>query len=177
MSCYCGSEIDFSACCEPLHKKTKQAETAEQLMRARYSAYVTADIDFLHDTLAPEARHDFDSKAAKQWAKQAKWQGLQILSTDKGNKNDSVGTVEFIATYHDGKEALDHHETSQFRKDNKTNSWYFVDGDAHTHPAGQGHHHHEKPQTVVRGQPKIGRNDPCSCGSGKKYKKCHGADE
>jgi preprotein translocase subunit SecA len=32
----------------------------------------------------------------------------------------------------------------------------------------------EKPETVVRGAPKVGRNDPCPCGSGKKYKQCHG---
>ena len=32
-----------------------------------------------------------------------------------------------------------------------------------------------KPTTVRRTQPKVGRNDPCPCGSGKKYKKCHGA--
>jgi preprotein translocase subunit SecA len=30
-------------------------------------------------------------------------------------------------------------------------------------------------QQVVRGADKVGRNDPCPCGSGKKYKKCHGA--
>jgi uncharacterized protein YecA (UPF0149 family) len=30
-------------------------------------------------------------------------------------------------------------------------------------------------QPVYRTEPKIGRNDPCPCGSGKKYKKCHGA--
>jgi preprotein translocase subunit SecA len=30
-------------------------------------------------------------------------------------------------------------------------------------------------QQVVRGQEKVGRNDPCPCGSGKKFKKCHGA--
>ena len=30
-------------------------------------------------------------------------------------------------------------------------------------------------QTVRRDEPKVGRNDPCPCGSGKKYKKCHGA--
>jgi len=30
-------------------------------------------------------------------------------------------------------------------------------------------------QTVRRDAPKVGRNDPCPCGSGKKYKKCHGA--
>lgn len=32
----------------------------------------------------------------------------------------------------------------------------------------------QKPQTVKREQPKVGRNDPCTCGSGKKYKKCCG---
>jgi preprotein translocase subunit SecA len=31
------------------------------------------------------------------------------------------------------------------------------------------------PKTVRRDEPKVGRNDPCPCGSGKKYKKCHGA--
>jgi preprotein translocase subunit SecA len=34
-----------------------------------------------------------------------------------------------------------------------------------------------KPETVRRDRPKVGRNDPCPCGSGKKYKKCHGRDE
>jgi preprotein translocase subunit SecA len=34
-----------------------------------------------------------------------------------------------------------------------------------------------KQETVVRTQPKVGRNEPCPCGSGKKYKKCHGATE
>ena len=34
-----------------------------------------------------------------------------------------------------------------------------------------------KAETVARQTPKVGRNDPCPCGSGKKYKKCHGASE
>ncbi len=34
-----------------------------------------------------------------------------------------------------------------------------------------------KPATVRRTQPKVGRNDPCPCGSGKKYKHCHGAQQ
>ncbi len=33
----------------------------------------------------------------------------------------------------------------------------------------------QKVETVRRTEPKVGRNDPCPCGSGKKYKKCHGA--
>ena len=35
----------------------------------------------------------------------------------------------------------------------------------------------QKVETVRRAGPKVGRNDPCACGSGKKYKKCHGANE
>jgi hypothetical protein len=33
-----------------------------------------------------------------------------------------------------------------------------------------------KVETIHRNTPKVGRNDPCPCGSGKKYKKCHGAE-
>ena len=32
-----------------------------------------------------------------------------------------------------------------------------------------------KAQPIQRQEAKVGRNDPCPCGSGKKYKKCHGA--
>jgi preprotein translocase subunit SecA len=47
-----------------------------------------------------------------------------------------------------------------------------------SHPGAPGEEG-EKPRadTVTRSQPKVGRNDPCPCGSGKKYKKCHGASE
>jgi len=35
-----------------------------------------------------------------------------------------------------------------------------------------GHHHHAPGVTYQRSAPKVGRNDACPCGSGKKYKKC-----
>ena len=40
--------------------------------------------------------------------------------------------------------------------------------DQHDH----GHHHHAPAGPFVRSRPKVGRNEPCPCGSGKKYKKC-----
>jgi preprotein translocase subunit SecA len=43
--------------------------------------------------------------------------------------------------------------------------------------ADGGHTGREKQKTVRREQPKVGRNDPCPCGSGKKYKKCHGRED
>ena len=46
-----------------------------------------------------------------------------------------------------------------------------------SHPGADGEAEAPKQETVTRGQPKVGRNDPCPCGSGKKYKKCHGASE
>ncbi len=175
MKCPCQSNLDFEKCCEPLLKGQQFAKTAEQLMRSRYTAYVNANIDYLKETLAPESQHDFDAKSAKQWAKQAVWKGLKINSTKLGTEKDTTGIVEFTATYKQGSETLDHHEVSTFKKEN--DKWYFIDGESHTHKEGEAHgHHHEKPQTVVRDQPKIGRNDPCTCGSGKKYKKCCGVD-
>jgi hypothetical protein len=48
-----------------------------------------------------------------------------------------------------------------------------VTGHAHHH----GDHDEHAPEVpFVREQPKVGRNDPCTCGSGKKFKKCHGAN-
>ena len=45
-------------------------------------------------------------------------------------------------------------------------------GHVHGPSCNHGHHHHGAQSPVVRAQPKIGRNDLCPCGSGKKYKKC-----
>lgn len=46
----------------------------------------------------------------------------------------------------------------------------------HVHGPDCDHEHeHEAQEPFRRAEPKPGRNDPCSCGSGRKYKKCHGA--
>lgn len=176
MNCPCQSQKSFETCCKPFLTGEAMPETAEQLMRSRYTAFTKVDVEYLKKTLAPESRGDFDINSTKKWAEQAVWKGLQILSTDNGQATDKKGTVEFIATYQTEGQGLDHHEVAQFRKADN-GQWLFVDGESHTHGEGEGHsHHHEKPVTVVREQPKIGRNDPCFCGSGKKYKKCHGVN-
>jgi len=56
------------------------------------------------------------------------------------------------------------------RHDEATNIGFSEDQQAALGPQGEG----GKPQTFRREQPKVGRNDPCPCGSGKKYKKCCG---
>lgn len=156
--CPCGSGAAFAECCEPILQRTKHAETPEQLMRARYSAYATADIDFLHDSLLPEARGDFDPEGTKGWATGSEWRGLEIVHAEAG---ESEGTVEFIATFTQQGNEVRHHELSRFRKSDGI--WYLVDGKT------------VGPKPVKREIPKVGRNEPCLCGSGKKYKKCCGA--
>ncbi len=170
--CPCQSEQEFSACCEPYIKGQAWPDTAEKLMRSRYTAFSLSEVDYLKSSLAPESRKDFNAHETREWSQNAKWKGLRINSKKLGEAGDQTGEVEFTATYNYKGENLDHHETSQFLK-NSEGHWMFVDGDGHTHAEGEGHHH-AKPQTHIREEPKIGRNDPCTCGSGKKYKKCCG---
>ncbi len=175
MLCPCQSTNEYSNCCEPYVIGRASAPTAEALMRSRYSAYTLHNIDYIKKTLAPESQRDFDAKSTLKWATESEWQGLKILSAKKGLETDSTGVVEFVATFKNSGKLIDHHEVSQFRKA-ANGAWMFVDGDAHTHPGGEGHTHAlEKRGTIINEQPKIGRNDPCPCGSGKKYKKCCGA--
>lgn len=124
-------------------------------MRARYSAYAVSDVDFLHDSLHPDGRSDFDFEATQKWAESSEWLSLKVLDTKSGGENDKVGIVDFSASYKtaDGVQH-DHRERSHFKK--VDDQWYFCDG-----------------QGIALKKP--GRNDPCICGSGKKYKKCCGA--
>jgi SEC-C motif-containing protein len=159
-SCPCGSGLEFAECCELIHLGKAKAETAEALMRARYSAYVTANVDFLGESLDEEGREAFDADSAREWAENATWQSFEVVSVEGGTADDDDGLVEFRAVYETNGSMQEHHERSYFQKiDGK---WCFIDGEVSgTDP-------------YVREGPKVGRNDPCPCGSGKKHKKCCG---
>lgn len=174
MSCPCGSTLTLEKCCKPFIQDKTLPETAEQLMRSRYTAYTLHEVDYLKETLSPESREDFDEKATRDWATKTKWKKLSILSTKKGLASDQKGTVEFCAQFEYDGQDLQLHEISEFKKD-KSGRWFYVDGEAHTHPAQENvEEAHKKPETFVRSTQKIGRNDPCPCGSGNKFKKCCG---
>jgi SEC-C motif domain protein len=157
--CHCGSEKPFAECCEPIIKGAP-APTAEALMRARYSAYVTCDIDFLKSSLAPSERHDFDPEQARNWSQDSTWLGLTINSVKDGGENDQTGQVDFTASFEYQGGRQEHHERAEFHRIGGV--WHYTDGRMRSH------------DPIVRG-PKVGRNDPCPCGSGKKFKKCCGA--
>lgn len=157
------SKTSYEECCAPFVTGKKKAPTAEKLMRSRYSAYVVKNIDYIDQTQITLPGETFDKEEALKWADSSEWMGLEIKSTKKGDTADNTGIVEFIAHYKDkasGTE-LRHHETSLFQRDGS--DWKFKEGQIHG------------AQPVKRLEPKLGRNDLCSCGSGKKYKKCCGA--
>jgi len=158
--CPCDSGKEYDACCGPIINGSKEAPTAEALMRSRYSAYAKGAVDHLTDSLHPDHRDGYDPASVKQWADNADWLKLEVVNTSAGGENDNQGTVEFIATYREEGITHAHHEVAEFSRLN--GKWYFTDGKLVT------------PGTVRNPGPKVGRNDPCPCGSGKKYKKCCG---
>ena len=75
-----------------------------------------------------------------------------------GGADDDTGEVSFCARYSVHGMPQELREDAFFRKED--GRWFYVDGNVHAK------------QPVRREEPKVGRNDPCPCGSGKKYKKC-----
>ena len=159
MSCPCGVGESYESCCEPIIKGGRPA-TAEALMRARYTAYARGEIDFLMDSLHPDAAKDSDRKSTEVWAKSADWQGLEILTVSGGKEKDDTGIVEFVAKFSIKGQLQRHHERAEFRR--HRGSWTFYDG-KQIHPG-----------PVEGPLIKLGRNDACPCNSGKKFKKCCG---
>ena len=159
LACPCGSEKTYAICCEPFHLGKAKAETAEKLMRSRYAAYAVGSIDYIGKTNDPRTGENFDREAAETWSKKSEWLGLTIMATKAGLAGDLSGEVEFKAKFKmDGSETV-HHEVSLFRFEPKESQWYYTDGKEIREP-------------ILRSEPKVGRNDPCPCGSGKKMKKC-----
>lgn len=159
-TCPCGSSRPFAECCRPIITGEARAETAEQLMRSRYSAYVKKEMAWLRESLHPDHRADYDEASSRAWAERAEWHGIEILNRVKGGPADEQGTVEFVVSFTENDVRQEHREVSSFQKTG--GAWYFTTGK----PLG--------PRPVVRQGPKAGRNDPCPCGSGKKFKKCCG---
>lgn len=158
--CPCDSELEYAECCGRFHDTDAHPETCEELMRARYSAFVKNKIDFVASTHTPDTE-DFDIAEAQEWAINSNWKLLEIVDTDKGGPQDDTGTVEFKAYYSDkNDEHYIHHEFSSFKKVDE--KWLYAEGKL----IGA--------DTYKRATPKVGRNEPCPCGSGKKHKKCCG---
>ena len=177
------SPLLYKDCCQPYHEAVYheavyhdalcngevgkaegiKAETAERLMRTRYSAFVLIRPDYIIKTTLPAQQNLLDIKAIESWAKETNWAGLEIVAhTPKLGKRHAQ--VEFKAYFNikDNTASLEekmqaHHELSTFVKvKDKVNNdvrWYFLD------------------PTVAMS---VSQKQPCICGSGEKFKRCCG---
>ena len=152
--CPCGSGLSLGDCCGPLLSGRTLAATAEALMRSRFTAFVRGDRVYLlsswHGSTRPASLDPDD---------QPRWHSLRVLRTEDGGPGDETGLVEFRA------EGIAHGRPVQLREVSRFvcehGCWQYLDG--RVIPA-------DRPAARV----KTGRNDPCPCGSGRKFKKCCG---
>jgi SEC-C motif domain protein len=143
----------YDYCCGAVLSGRKNAATAEDLMRSRYSAYVLGDASYLMRTWHSSTRPvDMDPATFPNWC------GLEIIRTEKGRADDEEGVVEFKARAISRKKMIELHEVSRFVKE--AGQWLYVAGDICEDGPGAGD---------------VGRNSPCPCGSGRKFKKCCGS--
>ncbi|MBF0785224.1 YchJ family protein [Muribacter muris] len=147
--CPCQSTMPYAQCCRPFHTGEQLPQTAEQLMRSRYTAYTRQDIDYIVNTTVPSQQPLLDRKAMQQWAATTRWAGLTIVA-HQPQLGKLHSSVEFHAFFDTENGRQSHHERSLFvRIDGR---WYFVD------------------PTV----PLPTQKARCLCGSGKKFKHCCG---
>jgi SEC-C motif-containing protein len=100
----------------------------------------------------PSKQNASNRNQLKRTIHEIKWLGLKVLKTEIDPTNPQIGFVEFAAFF-ENSETGQLHEKSKFVHEN--GNWYYLDGEF-------------MPPLV------FGRNEPCWCGSNKKYKKCHG---
>ncbi|MFC1750029.1 YchJ family protein [Pseudomonadota bacterium] len=147
--CPCGSGESYAQCCQPYHQHEQIAQTPEQLMRSRYSAYVKRETDYILETWHEDTRpKTMELEADVQW--------LGVKVGDASEDGDE-GFVEYIARFKHGGKGQRLHERSRFVRE--TGQWLYVDGQYYDVPS----------------EKKVGRNETCPCGSGKKYKRCCGS--
>ncbi|OZG72027.1 zinc chelation protein SecC [Hahella sp. CCB-MM4] len=143
--CPCGSGKNYQACCEIYHQG-QAAPDPESLMRSRYTAFSGSMWQYLLDTWHSSTRPaSLGNDDPVEWFK---------LEVHESSADSDKGKVSFSATFRQAGKWMQLRENSRFLHEN--GRWYYVDGDAEW----------------VELDP--GRNDPCPCGSGKKFKKCCG---
>jgi SEC-C motif domain protein len=150
--CPCGNKKAAKYCCQMYLSGKKQPETAEKLMRSRYTAFCQGKVDYLIATLHPDKRKSGDRAELINSIQNTQWLGLTIINTNQGKKNETIGYVEFEAIYQ-VTEPRQLHERSQFVK--IEGQWFYVTGEI-------------LPGTIPKA------NQPCWCRSGKKFQQCHG---
>jgi SEC-C motif-containing protein len=175
-ACPCGTQKAFKDCCEPYILGDINAPSPEALMRSRYSAYATKN--FVYVALSYAINHvpapavdinlpdiEVQNSAVATIKRPVTISGSDIESSSEGTlwckldvlsafELEGKGEVEFVAYYKIKGQFFAMHERSRFT--NIDGKWFYEDGDML-----------HKTRSL-----KLGRNDYCICGSGKKFKRC-----
>lgn len=163
-TCPCGSDSPFAACCGPVIDGSRTATTAEELLRSRYSAFVAGAIDWIIDSHHSDTVGEIDRDEVARWSGDSEWLGLTVRDVVDGAGSDDEGEVTFRARYRADGRVVDHDERAYFVRTD--DGWKF-----HSVLAP----HDDGPELVpVAAAATVGRNDPCPCGSGAKFKRCCG---
>jgi SEC-C motif-containing protein len=147
--CPCGSQQTYSDCCAPLHRGELCPQSAESLMRSRYSAYALQSYQYLIDSHHPNSRAGISVTQLAESNCDTHWLALKIIQTSKTR-------VSFRAYYRIHKQISCLHEDSRFQV--FEGRWHYLDDTF------------DESQAVLPGRKQV-----CFCSSGKKYKHCHGA--
>lgn len=154
MRCYCCSDKKFSQCCQPFVDGLALPNTAEQLMRSRFTAYAIRRYDYVLNTYSEEKQNTLSVTQLEESAAGAVWFALSVVPSQPASHSNQCDSVEFTAYYFEGKSLFQLHETSHFIIEGGT--WRYHDGEL----------------ADDCGKLKYGRNLPCLCNSGKKFKQC-----
>ena len=120
-ACPCGSGSGYTDCCGRFIQGDAIPETAEQLMRSRYSGFAVRDEAYLLATWHPDTRPSRVRMDEKQ-----RWLGLSIRATEAGGVGDKSGIVEFVARFKIDGKGHRLHEISRFER--IEGRWYYLDG-------------------------------------------------
>lgn len=154
--CPCQSAKSYRECCGP-YISGESMPGVEDLVRARYTAFSLKNFDYVERTHASEVRADFNRAEAERISEECVWEGLYI---HKSRITEEEAEVEYAVRVKMSQKPVARGVLARFRKEQGL--WCFVSSKPMAHIA------------QLKG-PKIGRNESCFCGSGKKYKKCHGS--
>ena len=181
--CFCGSNCVFCSCCQPYINKEIQVQTAEQLMRSRFSAYAIGDAKYIYDTYAKSSQTAQSVKDINDWSKSCVWISLKVHPLANHLNNATEQFVEFSAFYITKNTLCELREKSRFileeyvaenmkvsevsTHNTPLKQWRYIDGDIITHSE----------------LANIKRNELCPCNhypttwqmkKGKKFKHCCG---
>jgi SEC-C motif-containing protein len=138
-SCPCGSSIPYSKCCGTIHRDPAiyATATAEQVVRARYSAFSKRVIDFIISSTHPG--HESYDENIQRWRQSLEKDCYDNYILDKCDilethiadiDNETVAVVRFVAlmTQRNNNERMAFEETSTFKRQQSTGPWQYVEG-------------------------------------------------